>query len=160
MAAKRRLPLLPADPGAEDEPPRPSWQWVFFGALAIGTTWLPLSAVAGLLAARLAAKVGGAGGDSARGDSLAATGLAIVAIHAGAIALGSFAGGFVVGRWGARGVGVRESALAGLAAALVAVGGAWVSSGFDAAALVVVAVAGPSAAAGGSRGLRARARGP
>ncbi len=154
MAGKRRLPLLQAqkpDDGPEgDAEPRPPWHWVGFGAVAIFTAWLPLSAVAGALAARVAATPG------ADDERHAGVGATIVAMHAIALAVGSFAGGFVVGRWGDDGVGVRHAALAGLAAALAAIGAAWISSGFSPGSLIVVGVAVPLAAAGGWRGLQGR----
>jgi hypothetical protein len=152
---KRRLPLLPAEGSPGDgDPVRPPWQWVGFGALAIFTAWLPLSAIAGAIASRTAASVG-------VGEApLARIGVAIVAMHAVALALGSFAGGFLVGRWGGRGVGLREAALAGLAAALAAIGAAWATSGFSPGSAFVVAVTVPSAVVGGWRGLRARTRSP
>jgi hypothetical protein len=157
---KRRLPLLPAQQpsgglGAGeggDDPKRPPWQWVGFGAVIVFTAWLPLTGVAGALAARIAA--------SDPGDHLSRTGAEIVGLHACAIALGSFAGGFVVGRWGGDGVGVREAAFAGLVAAVVAFVAVWATSGFSAGALAVVVVAVSSAAGGGARGLRARTRLP
>jgi hypothetical protein len=158
VADKRRLPVFQADrPDAGpdgDAGPRPPWHWVGFGAVAIFTAWLPLYAVAGALAARLAATPGADDGQHA------GAGATIVAMHAVALAAGSFAGGFVVGRWGDQGVGVRHAALAGLAAALAAIGAAWVSSGFSPGSLIVVGVAVPLAAAGGWRGLRRRLRRP
>lgn len=144
-----QAPAQPPAAGDADES-RPPWHWVGFGAVAIFTAWLPLAAVAGALARRVAtAQVGDEG-------QLAGAGASIVAMHAAALAMGSFAGGFVVGRWGGEGVGVREAALSGAAAALAAVGVAWASSGFSPGSLFVVAVAVPFAALGGLRGLRAR----
>jgi hypothetical protein len=151
MDGKRRLPLLPSEPKDGDEPARPAWQWVVFGAVAVLTAWLPLSGAAVALASRLAAAAD-------RDGHAGAFGVAIFGVYAGAIALGSFGGGYVVGRWGGLGVGVRESTLAGLAAALAAVGATWVSSGVSLATLTIVAIACPSAAAGGWRGTRVRAR--
>jgi hypothetical protein len=154
VAAKRRLPLLQAAaPGAEADEPRGPWQWVGFGAAAIFTAWLPLSAAAWALAARL----GGIGGGEA-GPALAAA--ATVATYAAALAAGAWAGGFMVGRWGPPGVGVRQAALAGLAAALAAIGAASASFGFSPGYLLVAAVSVPLAAIGGRRGLRRRARVP
>jgi hypothetical protein len=148
---KRRLPVLnsPSAEAEEAETRRP-WQWVGFGTLAIFTAWIPLAALAGALAARLPVGDGGAGRVSA--------GLAIVALYAAALALGAALGGFLVGRWGAAGVGVREAALAGLGAALVACVVTWVSFGPSAGALLVAAVALPMAALGGRAGVRARVR--
>jgi hypothetical protein len=156
---KRHLPVLRAErstgaegPEGDGEVKRPPWQWVGFGAVAIFVAWLPLSAIAGALAARLAAA------SDVEGHHLGRTGAVIIALYALAIAVGSFGGGFVVGRWGGEGVGRREAGLAGLMAAVVAIGGAWVASGISAGTLLVAVVAASSAAAGGGRGLVARTR--
>jgi hypothetical protein len=143
---KRRLPVLktPAE-GEEESPARPPWQWVGFGVLAIFVVWLPLAFLTGVAAVRL----GGFAGAAALSVALLASGLAIAAA----------AGGFLVGRWGAPGVGVREAALAGLAAALVATGLSLGSPGAASGAVVTIAVAVPFAALGGWLGLRRR-RGP
>ncbi len=150
---KRRLPVLNS-PSAEpdDAESRRPWQWVGFGTLAIFTAWIPLAALAGALAARLPA------GDGGDGRGRAAAGLALVALYGAALALGSALGGFLVGRWGASGVGVREAALAGLGAAAVACVVTWISFGPSPGALLVAAVALPAAALGGRVGLRARIR--
>jgi hypothetical protein len=148
---KRRLPVLnsPSSEAEEAETRRP-WQWVGFGTLAIFTAWIPLAALAGVLAARL--PVG------EEGPGRVAVGLAMVGLYAAALALGAALGGFLVGRWGAAGVGVREAALAGLGAALVACAVTWVSFGPSAGALLVAVVALPMAALGGRAGVRARTR--
>ncbi len=156
MDGKRRLPLLPSGrssdaPEGEHHEPRPPWHWVGFGAVAILTAWLPLSAVAAALAARIVAPPDGDAGRLARAGAI------VVAVHAAALAAACLAGGYVVGRWGGEGAGVREAALAGLAAALVAVCAAWASFGFSPGSLLVVGVAMPFAALGGRRGARARA---
>lgn len=144
METKRRLPVLKT-PGAEgaDEPPRPPWQWVGFGAVAIFVVWTPLAALAGFAGRRFS------GLESA------------VVLNLGLFALGSvlaaLAGGFLVGRWGAPGVGVREAALAGLAAALVASVLAWMQAGLSLGPLVTVLLLVPGAALGGRLGLKGRA---
>jgi hypothetical protein len=130
------------DEGA-DEPPRPPWQWVGFGALAIFVVWLPLAWVATAATVRL----GGLEQAPVARAALFATGLALAAL----------AGGYLVGRWGASGVGVREAALAGLSAALVATVLAWGSAGISVGALVTIVVAVPPAALGGRLGLTRRA---
>jgi tRNA-(ms[2]io[6]A)-hydroxylase len=154
---KRRLPLVKSGPpagGGEDEPPRPTWQWVGFGAVAIFTAWLPLSALAWLLSSRVRATLGGAAGAApGRADVVA------MIANIAALAVASVAGGYVVGRWGAQGVGVRQAALAGLATALVAGGLSWASYGLSLGQLVVVVVAVPMAALGGRAGLRRRSSG-
>jgi hypothetical protein len=152
---KRRLPLLqaPAAPGgegSEEDVRRPAWQWVGFGAVAVLTAWLPLSALVGLLGSKLAA---GSEADPAR---VARAGAAIVGLHVVALALAAFAGGFVVGRWGGSGVGVRTAGLAGLVAGLVAIAIAWAASGVSPWAFSIVAISLPAAAAGGWRGVAAR----
>ena len=146
METKRRLPVLKAPVEGEDEAPaRPPWQWVGFGALAIFVVWLPLAFLAGLAAVRL--------------GGFADAPLLSVALLASGLAVAAGAGGFLVGRWGPGGVGVREAALAGLAAALVASGLSLGAPGALAGALVTIAVAVPCAALGGRMGLRRR-RGP
>lgn len=144
MDPKRRLPVLKA-PGEEaaDEPPRPPWQWVGFGAVAIFVVWTPLAFLAGLAGRRLA------GLESA------------VILNAGIFAVSSvlaaLAGGYLVGRWGAAGVGTREAALAGLSAALVASVLAWAQAGFSLGPLVTVVLLVPGAALGARLGLKGRA---
>jgi tRNA-(ms[2]io[6]A)-hydroxylase len=155
MDSKRRLPLVktpPAEGDAQGEP-RPPWHWVGFGAVAIFVTWLPLSLLAGALASRIATAAQGA-----THEDLVRAAIQIGIAHTAALALGALAGGFVVGRWGQHGVGVREAALAGLAAACVAVGISCVSFGASAWSLLVVPVAVPMAALGGKLGVRRRAR--
>jgi hypothetical protein len=147
---KRRLPVLQSAP-ADDEAPRPAWQWVVFGALLIVTTWVPAAAIAGAL-------VGGAAARAAREP---ASGLAspvvAAAVFALALAAGAAAGGYVVGRWGPRGIGVREAALSGLAASVAAAAASWHSLGPTPGVVVVPLVAVAASAAGGILGLRRRA---
>jgi hypothetical protein len=148
---KRRLPVLRAENA--DEPARSRWQWVGFGAVAIFVAWLPLSA----LAVKIAARVG------TREEEASPLGRAAVLVlgsFAAALALGALGGGFLVGRWGGPAVGVREAALAGLVAAIVAALVSWLSLGLAPATLVVVAVATPMAALGGTLGVRRRVRHP
>jgi hypothetical protein len=76
-------------------------------------------------------------------------------LFAAGLAVASVAGGFLVGRWGAQKVGVREAALAGLVAALAAAALAWGAAGMV-GAVVTTAIAVPSAALGGRLGHRAR----
>ena len=150
---KRRLPVLNSPSAEENEADRrPPWQWVGFGALAIFTVWVPLAALAASAAARMSA------GADARANAPALLGLAVVALYVAALALGAALGGFLVGRWGATGVGVREAALAGLGAAVVAGAVTWVSVGPSLGALLVAGVALPMAALGGRAGLRRRRR--
>ncbi len=118
------------------------------------SAWLVLSAVAATIAARLSAVA-----DGSDGPRIARTGAIIVAIYAVAFALGAFAGGFLVGRWGAPGVGTREAMLAGLVATAIAVVASWASYGVGAGPLLAAGVTVPSAALGGQLGRRRRARG-
>jgi hypothetical protein len=146
MEPKRRLPLLNATPDEEnDGDSRPPWQWVGFGALAIFVVWLPLSWVATLAAQRI------------DGTALSTSLLRALLFGLG-LALAALAGGFLVGRWGTDGVRVREAALAGLAAALVATLLTWCTLGVSLGALATVPIAVPPAAFGGRLGLRGRHR--
>jgi hypothetical protein len=175
---KRRLPVLnsPSAEADEAESRRP-WQWVGFGTLAIITAWVPLAALAGVAVAHLPAPDGSApDGDRIRLGAAAALGglVALVGLYGMALALGSALGGFLIGRWGPTGVGVREAAFAGLGAGVVAAAIGWLSSGVgsgvgsgassaaswgpSAGGLLVVAVAVPMAALGGRAGARARTR--
>jgi hypothetical protein len=148
---KRHLPLIREPGPAEgDDEQRPPWQWAGFGAAAILVVWLPLAVVVGALAARLAE---GAGGSPGRIAAI------IVSMHAIALGLASAVGGLLVGRWGGPRVGVREAALAGTLASLVAIAGAWAAAGPSPGALAVVLIAVPLAALGGAWGRRGRARG-
>ncbi|HEY1696768.1 MAG TPA: hypothetical protein VGG39_31625 [Polyangiaceae bacterium] len=143
MEPKRRLPVLKtASPEEEEAANRPPWQWIGFGAVGIFAAWLPLAYVAGLAAARIGLEGG------ARPVA--------VGVMAASLAVASMAGGFLVGRWGAHGVGVREAALAGLAAALIAAGLSLGAPGALVGAAVCVIVAVPFAAIGGRLGLRRR----
>jgi hypothetical protein len=147
---KRRLPVLNSPSAeAEETAGRRPWQWVGFGALAIFTAWIPLAALAGVAASRLA---------PAEGHASAVAAVAIVGVYAVALALGAGLGGFLVGRWGSADVGSREAALAGLGAAGVAAGVTWVSFGPSLGSLLLAAIAAPAAALGGRLGARARAR--
>jgi hypothetical protein len=127
------------------------WQWVSFGAGAIFVAWLPLSAIGLALAARVSSRW-------TLDDpvQLARAGIAIGAIYALAIALGALGGGFIVGRWGKAGVGALQAALAGLVAATIATVLSCVSFGFTPRSLLVVVVAVPMAALGGTLGRRGR----
>jgi|SRR5580658_1314981 hypothetical protein len=150
VAAKRRLPVLPSGGDADADPTRAPWQWVGFGSLAIFVVWVPLSAAAMTLAARIVPT-----GSSP--TELAAPAIPIfLAIAASGLALAAAVGGFLVGRWGGAGVGMREASLAGLVAALVAVALSWARSGLAVGALLVVPFAVSFAALGGKLGRSAR----
>ena len=141
MEKKRRLPVLKA-PLEETDDPRPPWQWLGFGALGIFVVWLPLAWATTVLVTRLG------GLDEAPVGRMLLFGLSL--------ALASLAGGYLVGRWGTQGVGVREAALAGLAAAIIATALAWGAVGFSLGALLTVVFAVPAAALGGRVGLKKR----
>jgi hypothetical protein len=154
---KRRLPLIQATDGGSEGPPRAPWQWVGFGALVIFATWVPLSALVGGVAARL----------YARASDEAALGRAALMTSAGyavALAVGALAGGYLVGRWGTAGVGVREAALAGataaaaLAVAVVATVVAGALVGATLGLLLLALMAPLMAALGGRLGVRGRER--
>jgi hypothetical protein len=150
---KRRLPVLQSGPDADDDPVRPAWQWVVFGALAIVTTWAPFAAMAGAFAARLAARA-----EAGSATGLQGLPLAVGGSYALALAAGAAIGGYVVGRWGTARVGVREAALAGLAASAAATAASWASLGPTPGAVAVPILTVPVAAFGGMLGLRRRAR--
>jgi len=143
---KRRLPLLKTHDEGGDEPPRPPWQWVGFGTVAIFVVWTPVVWFAEVVAARVMAA-----------PELARERAVILSV---ALGIGALAGGFVVGRWGTRGVGVREAALAGVVAATVATVLSWTTLGLSIGSLVTVVIAAPAAALGGRFGVGRRARGP
>jgi hypothetical protein len=154
--AKRRLPLLQANAdGGSDEPARPLWQWVVFGAAAIFVAWVPLSAVVATIAKRVLVH---ASDPVAIGRAALATTIA----YAAELAVGALCGGYLVGRWGPAGVGVREAALAGVVAA-VALALAETATGASRSGatfgLVFVALWAPlMAALGGRLGVRRRVR--
>ena len=150
MTPKRRLPLLNARDESQ-EPPRPPWQWVCFGAVAIFATWVPLSAFVGAVTARLVAHAS---------DETAERRFALVATAGYAIELaaGSVAGGYLVGKWGPPGVGMREAVLAGFIAAALAAAMTFASAGFSEGLLLLAAIAPIAAAAGARLGLRGRPR--
>jgi hypothetical protein len=153
VSGKRRLPVVQSPGGGDgaDEPERAAWQWVGFGAGTIFVAWLPLSATALALAARISPHW-----DLGDQPQLARAGIAISAIYALAIAAGALGGGFVTGRWGGGRVGVREAALAGLTAAIIAAALSSVSFGFAPRSFLVAVVAVPMAALGGTLGRRGR----
>jgi hypothetical protein len=143
---KRRLPVLQEPPGDDpDAPPRPPWQWVGFGALGVFVVWLPLAWVTTLVVLRL-------GGPEAPP-------VAQALLFAASLVLAALAGGYLVGRWGTRGVGVREAALSGLSAGVVAATIASGNLGVPLRVLITVgavSVAAPPAALGGRLGMKKR----
>jgi tryptophan-rich sensory protein len=154
--AKRRLPLLqPNTDGGSDDPVRPVWQWVVFGAAAIFVAWVPLSALVGAVAARIFSR---ASDPVALGRAALMTTIA----YALELAVGALSGGYLIGRWGPGTARVRVAALAGLAAAAglavaAIASGASLSGGTI--GLVFVALWSPlTAALGGLLGLRRRPR--
>lgn len=174
MAEKRRLPVLNATKAppkaapedADDAPEvRPGWHWVGFGAVAVFGAWLPLAylsqwIVSGFLTRRM--------GRAAAPDEVAAWLASLsqserttvilwtIVPHAVALALASVAGGYVVGRYAPKDIGVRGGASAGLGAGLVAVVLSISASGFSPALLVVLLLTTAFAAAGARLGLKKR----
>lgn len=143
---RRHLPVL-KEPQADDpgDPPRSPWQWAGFGAIGVFVVWVPLAS----LAARLVLRADGARASAGAQALLFATSLV----------LASLAGGYLVGRWGTRGVGARHAALAGLAAGVVASTMASGGLGLGLRAIVTAAavvVAAPPAALGGRLGMKKR----
>jgi hypothetical protein len=143
MEPKRRLPVL-RDAGGDGDPPRAPWQWVAFGALAIIAVWVPLSWLSLLAAVRV---------DETRRP--AAIGARVLVLAAG-LAIGALAGGYLLGRWGTAGVGMREAALAALVASLAATALAWGTGGASFGSLATVVIAVPPAVLGARLGLRRR----
>jgi hypothetical protein len=146
VAAKRRLPVLQEPPGDDpDTPPRPAWQWVGFGALGIVVVWLPLAAATSVLVLWYGGPI--------------VPPLAQAALFAAGLALAATAGGYLVGRWGTRGVGVRQAALAGLSAAAATAAVASMGMALPLrllTTLVAMTVATPPAALGGRLGMKKR----
>jgi hypothetical protein len=143
MEPKRRLPVL-RDAGGDGDPPRAAWQWVGFGALAIIAVWVPLSWLSLLAAVRV---------DETRQSAAIA---ARVLVLAAGLAIGALAGGYLLGRWGTAGVGMREAALAALVASLAAMALAWGTGGASFGSLATVVIAVPPAVFGARLGLRRR----
>jgi hypothetical protein len=145
---KRHLPVVKGPANEDDGPPRSAWQWVGFGALAIIVVWLPLAAIALAVGTRV-----GAIGAAATADSRASVLVPVLSVLA--LCVAGTSGGFLVGKWGGRGASVAKAALAGLAAAAIAVAGSWLSFGFALGALLVVPIAVGFASLGGWLGQRA-----
>ena len=171
MGPKRRLPVIkahapdkeadPAGPGADEPDERPPWHWIGFGTVGVFGAWLPLSYVAQAVRARVvAARLGEVRSPEEIVAALGTLGhaeqvrLAIMLFlpHALALAAAAWVGGFLVGRWGGAGVGVREAALSGAFAAFVATALAW--QGWSWVPLVPIALGTLTAAFGGSVGKR------
>lgn len=180
MEKKRRLPVLNAPPPApppakdaegghdeEEGEARPPWHWIGFGTVAVFAVWLPLSYVAELVRVRaMVAWIGSPESAEATAAAIAALspearaklGLVLFFTHGTALAIAAFAGGMLVGRYGSGAAGVREAALAGLMAALVATVLAW--GGVSWVPLVTLAVATAAAALGGRAGKGRRPAAP
>jgi hypothetical protein len=149
--AKRRLPVLQNGPEDSDETPRPAWQWVGFGALAIVALWVPFSALVGAVAARFLAHTND---EAALGRAALLTSSAYVA----ELGAGAVAGGYLVGRWGPPGVGVRQAGLAGLTAAAALAAATYASFGSTIGGVLAIVLLAPTMAAlGGHIGTRRRA---
>jgi hypothetical protein len=161
--AKRRLPVLKADGSKNEDDNRPPWHWVGFGTLLVFGAWLPLAYAASAIETRLLARFAQATSQDAVASALreasphdaARLRFQVLILLTMPLALGAFAGGFIVGRW-SKDAGVREAALAGLAAALVACVLSWADAGISVAPLAGVAIAVPMAALGGWSGAQRR----
>jgi len=148
---RRRLPVLQTASEPE-EPPRPPWHWVGFGAVAIFVAWLPLAWAAEAVSRRLTEGGLERLATLSRHERLAL--LARIAIpQALALVLAATAGGFLVTRFG-RGTRTRDAAFAGLAVGLLALGLTFAQTGISLAPLVVPLLATASAAGGGALGAR------
>ncbi len=146
MADKRRLPVLQTAVGEDpDVPPRPAWQWVVFGALAIFVVWLPLAWITATVM-------------TSRAEPRFAPGVQALLFGAGLV-VAALAGGYLLGRWGTRAVGVREAALAGVSAGAIAatLGSMGLALPLRVlVAAVAVALASAPAALGGRLGMKKR----
>ena len=161
---KRRLPVL-SSPSEPDEPPRPPWHWVGFGAVAIFAAWLPLSALAQIVLRRMLLARFGSEADEAeiaarlRAMTASEQGRQVMMLavpHLVALAIGASAGGWLIGRFGG-GITRREPAMAGFFAGFVACVLAFASSGgVSWPPLVVVVLATGFAWSGGVVGLRGK----
>jgi len=150
---------------AEDEAAdRPPWHWVGFGAVALLVVWLPLAAVAEVVATRAAAPFIGhvdrpAEAAEAVGQLSPAARrhvtLVLIGLPVASLVLAAFAAGFVVGRWGGR-AGTAEAALAGALAALLVAGLTCASAGASWTALAALVPAAAAAALGGAVGRKRR----
>jgi hypothetical protein len=148
---KRRLPLLPASADADsDDPVRPGWQWVVFGALAIVATWVPLSALTGAIGARVLAHADGEA-------PLRRAALMTSGAYAVELGIGALAGGYLVGKWGPSHVGPREAVFAGLTAAAVLALATWASFGATPGLALVVVISPVMAGWGAWLGRRGKA---
>jgi hypothetical protein len=149
VANKRRLPVVQNAPENEsDEPPRPAWHWVGFGAVAIFIVWLPLAYLASAIGGRLVGDVAFA--DLSRGARVKVL-VTLAMPHALALIVAGVGGGFLVTRFGT-GTQRRDAAFAGLAVGLLALGLTYAQVGVSLAALAVPCLATASAAVGGVLG--------
>lgn len=161
---KRRLPVLSSAP-PPDEPPRPPWHWVGFGAVSIFAAWLPLSALAQLVLRRLLLARFGSGADEAEiaarlremsAGAQARQMLMLAVPHLVALALGAFTGAWLIGRFGS-GITRREPAMAGFFAGFVACVLTFAASGgISWPPLVVIVLATAFAWLGGAAALKRR----
>lgn len=166
MPDKRSLPLLQEPSGEDPLPSRAPWQWVALGTVAIFVVWLPLAAACQALAARIVSHWLGTFASPeeaalalARVDSdirLRAT-VVLVGFPLVGLVVASFGGGALVGRWGGS-AGVREAALSGASAALIAALLTLLSGALSWAPLLAIPPAALAAAVGGALGRALRRR--
>jgi hypothetical protein len=164
MATKRKLPMIQSRPD-DDTPKRPRSHWIGFGLVAIFTLWVPLAAIAEMVKKHaIVSYLGDRSGEDQ--IQLAVASLSdrdhtrltavIIVVPMIALALASLGGGYLIGRFGGE-AGIREGALSGAGAALVAVLLAWSAGGITWGSLLSIAIAVPFGALGARIGLRARA---
>lgn len=166
MAEKRRLPVLKSD-SSETEPKLPLWQWSALGVALSFALWIPLAALAQMIANRLVAHAIGVAGGGASSDELRQVArllpeevqrrlsIQFLLLHVAALGLSTFAGGYVVGKYGGDGA-VRAALGCGIVvAAFGAALGAWSGAfGWTSAAIVLITV--PMSWWGGNTGARKR----
>jgi hypothetical protein len=156
---KRRLPVLKANDG-DPAPPRPRWQWVGFGAVAILVAWLPLAYASQALVdrwveARLGAEATLVFSRPIAPDAAERFFFLTWLIPTSAMLLAGALGGFVLARWGDR-CGRREAAEASGLVALFAIVLSWARIGVTFASAFALLVVVPGAVFGASLGRHLR----
>jgi MFS family permease len=154
---KRRLPVVQnVEAADESDLDRPPWHWSAIGVIAIFLVWLPLATLATAL---LKGMIEGIPPDAMPVGAK----FSMLGLHAAAFAFASLCGGLLVGRFGVT-AGRKEATVSGVVTAalawLLAIAGGGVSAPLAWALLLVImiAVGGGFARAGGSIGLRSRQR--
>lgn len=149
LSPRRRLPVLKSQ--GDDSPPRPRWQWVGFGTLAILLAWLPLTQLSALIVRRVVdARL-----EALEQDEPEGLFLVVWLLPMGALLLSGALGGYVLSRWGER-CGWREAAVSGALVAVLAIGLSWARFGVNPASVAVVGVVVPGAVVGAILGGKRR----